>query len=280
MKKIIDFITSHIINFVKGIAIGIAVMIPGVSGGTIAVVVGIYDKLIRSVSSFFKSIKENALFLAVVGFGGIGGVLLFTFAFTSLYESAKFEFIFLFLGLIIGSMPILFKNVNLKETSPLNFLWLLPGIALVVSLMFVKTSVTSNITPLLMFFAGLVASVAFIVPGISGSFFMLMIGLYEITLNDLINFEFSLILPFLAGAVIGVILTAKVIEWLLKKYKNATYLVIIGFVAGSAISLLVDYIPHGIHILYSAIAFVAGVGIAALLNKISKRFESPSENQP
>jgi hypothetical protein len=56
--------------------------------------------------------------------------------------------------------------------------------------------------------------------------------------------------------------------------------VIIGFVAGSAISLLVDYIPHGIHILYSAIAFVAGVGIAALLNKISKRFESPSENQP
>lgn len=273
MKKFFNLISAHIVNFFKGIAIGIATMIPGVSGGTIAVVVGIYDKLIHSVSSFFKNIKVNTVFLAVVGLGGVGGVLLYTFAFTSLYEAAKFEFIFLFLGLILGSFPILFKNVNFKETSPVNYLWIVFGAALVLCLTFIKPSNEADISPLLMFLAGLASAVAYILPGISGSFFMLMIGLYDITLSNLMNFEFTLILPFLIGLAIGALLTVKLVEWLLKRFKNSTYLVIIGFVAGSAISLLAEYIPYGMHILYSAIAFIVGVGIAILINKISKRFE-------
>lgn len=265
---------KHINNFLKGIVIGIAMLIPGVSGGTMAIVMGIYDKLIHSASNFFKDIKNNIIFLGIVFLGGAAGILAFSNIIDYGLKNLPFVTIFLFLGIIVGGFPILVKQSNVKKIKRLDIVWIILGFVIVLGMSFVKDTVVNIaseqgiINMLFMVLAGFIASIAFILPGISGSFFLLIIGLYDFTISAIKDFNFMYIIPFGFGALLGVILTVKIIEKLLNNHRQPLYLVIFGFIIGSVVSLFIDNIPYDIHILYSILAFIAGAAITLAVNML------------
>ena len=121
-------------NVVKGAAIGASLLVPGVSGGTMAIILGIYDKLIAAVGNLFKEPKKNLLLLGTVSLGGIAGVLLF--AKLLLYVTTTYEMpmMFLFLGAVVGSLPMLFGKAQIRRFSPKVLLYPAIGLALVLSL--------------------------------------------------------------------------------------------------------------------------------------------------
>ena len=118
---------NYIINALKGIVIGVSNVIPGVSGGTMAVVMGIYDKIIYSVNNFFKDIKKNILFLGSLGIGAVVGILLFTNLIDYLLKSYNEQTNFFFIGLILGTAPLLFKKVTETKVSAGNWIGLVIG---------------------------------------------------------------------------------------------------------------------------------------------------------
>lgn len=270
---------THIKNFVKGIIIGLSTLVPGVSGGTMAIILGLYDKIIHSISSFFKDIKNNIIFLGVVGVGGAIGLFGFSNVMAFLMENIRYVMIFLFLGIIAGGMPVLIKKseINFKKITPLWAVLFFVGIAAVVAMSFSKSTVVNLATGegaimmLFMVLAGFIYAITLILPGISGSFFLLTIGLYEITMTAISDRNLSYLIPFAIGIILGVVLTTKLLENLMKKHLTATYIVIIGFVIGSVVVLFLENIPSGINILYAVISFIAGYFLTYCITRLGEK---------
>lgn len=275
MKLYLAVFMKHIASFFKGIVIGISTLVPGVSGGTMAIVLGLYDKLISSISNFFKDIKNNIIFLGVLGVGAAVGVFGFSAVITYLLDNIRFVMIFLFLGIIIGGLPVLVKRAEINKITPKSATLFFVGAIIVVAMSLFETTVVNLasgvgfINMLFMVIAGFITAVALVLPGISGSFFLLTIGLYELTTTAVAERNLTYLLPFALGVALGIILTTKVIENLMKKYKSGTYIVILGFVAGSVIMLFIKNIPYELHIIFSILAFLAGFLITHTITKKS-----------
>lgn len=275
---------KHFFNFLKGIIVGIATLVPGMSGGTMAIILGIYDKLINAIGNFFKKIKENFLFLLVIGLGAAAGMLLFSNLIELGLEFARYPMIFLFLGIIAGGLPPLLKKADLRtsdksklQISVKDIMLFVLGVVIVVGMFLFKGTVVDLassegfINIIFMFVAGIFMAIALVLPGISGSFFLLAIGLYEITMTAINDLNFAYLIPFAAGIALGTILTVKVVENLLKKHPRGTYIIILGFVVGSMIEIFIDNIPGGLDILFSIIALAAGVFITLGVQKLCKK---------
>lgn len=275
---------KHFFNFLKGIIVGIATLVPGMSGGTMAIILGIYDKLINAIGNFFKKIKENFFFLLVIGLGAAAGMLLFSNLIELGLEFARYPMIFLFLGIIAGGLPPLLKKADLRtsdksklQISVKDIMLFVLGVVIVVGMFLFKGTVVDLassegfINIIFMFVAGIFMAIALVLPGISGSFFLLAIGLYEITMTAINDLNFAYLIPFAAGIALGTILTVKVVENLLKKHPRGTYIIILGFVVGSMIEIFIDNIPGGLDILFSIIALAAGVFITLGVQKICKK---------
>lgn len=249
---------EKLILFIKGIVLGVAFVIPGVSGGTLAVLMGIYEELIEAASNFYKSIadfKKYIMYLLPIGLGVVFSVAVFAKLIKFGLDKAPIITILIFLGMIIGGIPALVRNVKGTKTNLKDMTLMLVGLIIVISmLIFHKSntnvvltnmSITGYIT---LFLVGAIAAVTMVVPGISGSFTLMLIGYYEPILNlvnDITSFKnlgpnLILIFTFMLGVFIGIIFISKIIEWCLKHYKRETYYAIIGFVLSSIISVIYE----------------------------------------
>lgn len=264
---------QYIKNFIKGIAVGIATLVPGVSGGTMAIILGIYDGMIHAVSTFFKEWKKNLIYLMVIALGGGLGIL----AFSRLLERAITDYPhvmqFLFMGVIIGGLPVLYrKSMASGKWSTKGVIFLVLGFAIVLLMTaepeaVVDMATTHGVLSLLfLFIAGIILAIALVLPGISGSFMLLVLGLYQLTLNAINTFNIPFLIPLGLGVAAGTFGTAKVLEKFLKKYPHETYMLIIGLVLGSLVQVFPG-IPTGYQILASAIAFIAGFLVIFWLGK-------------
>ena len=251
-------------NFIKGIAIGIATIVPGVSGGTMAIIVGIYDDLIHSLSSFFKDIKKNMLFLMIVGIGAVLGIISFGSIVDYSLKHYMYPVTFLFLGIVFGGIPILYKQSKSKEHSKKDFIFIIIGFLIVMLMTFYKDTVVnlSGATGIANFafliFAGVIIAVALILPGISTSFLLLTFGLYDKTIDAIKTIDLNYLIPIVIGTMLGVVFTTKLLENFLNKQPSKTYLLILGFVMGSILEVFPG-IPSGLNILYSIISFAIGL---------------------
>lgn len=250
-------------NFLKGIVIGIATLVPGVSGGTMAIILGIYDDLIHSISHFFEDIKAHTMLLLEIGLGGLTALVLFSKILESALESQPFVMRFLFIGVICGGIPVLYKKSTSGKKNKGDLLFLLIGFVIVLLMGSDPATTTTLATSqgvlsiVFLLIAGVVVSIALILPGISASFMLLTLNLYDVTLNAVNNRNVPFLIPLGIGVVIGVLATTRAIENLLKKYPSKTYLLILGFVIGSIIPVFPG-IPKGISIVTSLIAFIVG----------------------
>lgn len=245
MKKKREERKNNILKtLISGVIIGIGFIIPGVSGGILAVLLGVYDKIIYSISNFKEDILKNSGFLFVVMTGVLIGSVLFSNVLIYLLETKEFAIKYIFMGLIIGGLPSLVKEIKSHNKERINMKFLLIALILSVGLFIIeKSSIikldSNNLTVWNLIFAGLFYSSGKIIPGISGAALLMLLGIYEYLLGILANplalsfNEIISLLPFFVSFVISAILLVKTINYLLKKHYNKTYSAILGFVLGS-----------------------------------------------
>lgn len=232
---------KHMINFFKGIVVGIATLVPGVSGGTMAVVLGIYDDLIHAVGSFFEDIKKHTILLFEIGLGGLIALLLFSGLLKSAIDKFPIIMGFLFIGIIFGGLPVLYNKARAEKRNLVDLVFLVIGFVIVLAMSNESEATTTLATAqgissmIFLFIGGIIIAIALILPGISASFMLLALNLYDVTLGAINNRNIPFLVPLGIGVIVGTLGTAKAIEKLLQKYPSKTYMLILGFVAGSLI---------------------------------------------
>ena len=263
-------------NLYKGLMIGATNVVPGLSSGTVALLLGIYDRLIFSINNLFsRKWKEQLKFLVPMGIGIVVATFLFANAIEWLFIQYPQQIQFAFVGLIAGALPLLFKESGLKQNFKGKYLILLIVSAVIAAYLeyfrpeeaFVITEMDPS-TYLFLLFAGFVTSAAMILPGISGSLLLLLMGAFGTVINAVTEFHIDILVVVSIGIGLGVILMSKVISYLLSEYPVATYAVIIGLVIGSIVVIFPGW-PVGVgNTLMSGVALLIGLGLAYMLGRV------------
>jgi len=230
--------------YLKGVFMGIAEIIPGVSGGTIAFITGIYEELIDSIksintntlkllitfkfSSFWREI--NGTFLITLIFGMLTSILVLSRFIVYLLDDHPFKIWGFFFGLIIASGILIFYQIQKIGIAVL--LSFVIGLSIASYIALQAPSITPN-TNFFIFLSGAIAISAMILPGISGSFILVFLSKYEFILKALNSFDTAVISIFLAGCIVGLVTFSRVFSYLFKKYSDVVISVLIGFLGGS-----------------------------------------------
>ena len=249
--------------FLKGLIVGGTMTVPGVSGGSMAMILGIYERLISSISSFFKQIKENSIFLGIFLMGSFLGMFLFANGLLSLMEAYPMPVRYFFIGAVAGGIPMIFREANVKKATWKSIGYLILGIIIVSLIALLPNGLFSVnnsgfLGILLQIIGGFVIAVALVLPGISVSQMLLMLGLYEEVITAIGTLNILGILPLGIGVVAGILLTTKLLENAMKNYPQATYLIVLGFILGSLSELFPGFtgdVTQFISVITSVIGF-------------------------
>ena len=236
---------------IKGFLIGVANIIPGVSGGTLAITLGIYEKLIGAISHFFKNLKENIKFIIPIGIGAVLSILLLSRVISFCLDKYTLATILFFIGLILGGIPLLNKKIKGHYKNVSNIIIFLLSFGFVIALSILKgENVVSFenmniINYIMLFLVGVVAAATMIIPGVSGSFVLMLLGYYKPivdTIGALTKFNniwqnIMILVPFGIGVLVGIVAISKLLEFLFKKYEVKTYFGVMGFIMASIITI-------------------------------------------
>ncbi len=281
---------KFILDILRGVVIGVANVIPGVSGGTMMVSMGIYDDIISSINNLFKDFKKSILTLLPYGIGMLAGIVGFAFAIEWLFGRFPIPTALLFIGLIFGGVPMIWKKVKGKRDIVAIALFVL-FFALVIGLEILgqKTGVQRelSLTPVgivIALIVGCVAAATMIIPGVSGSMVMMILGYYNSiigavtgtvsALKDLdiktVFTKAGVLIPLIVGIVIGIFGVAKLIRYLLDKHERRTYAAILGLIAASPYPVFVHSgfttVSAGA-VIFGIVTFAAGFAVAFKLGK-------------
>lgn len=281
--------------FLKGFLMGICDIIPGISGGTIAFITGIYIRLINSIKninltnilkllkSFLKKNKkefkknyqkQDLTFLITIILGILTAIILTSNIIKYLLENYKSLTLAFFLGLIIASSKQILKQIPKHTTKNKSFTII--GFLFGISLFFIQTKQITNPTYLKILFSGIISVSALFLPGISGSFILMIIGTYDFILNAItqIKQNINYLLTFATGAIFGAIFISQIITYLYKKDKSKTLYTLFGLVLGTLIIPIKQIIINtNINILNFSkiiILFLLGILIVEFILKLEK----------
>lgn len=278
-------------NIFKGMVIGIANIIPGVSGGTMMVSMGIYDKLIHCITHLFSEFKKSVLFLIPIAIGMVVAIIGSSFGIEYLFENFPIQTTLLFIGLIIGGFPAIWKNVKGQKVKPGHIVAFLvfAAVVIVMALMGDAEGNTADlsfglINILKLFVVGVIAAATMVIPGVSGSMMLLLMGYYHPILSAINDFMSALVafdmdgiltgigilVPFGIGVVVGIFAIAKLIEIIFSKFPLYAYWAIIGLIAASPIAIVaMGTFPAitVVSVITGVIALAAGFVIAMKLGE-------------
>jgi len=256
-----------------GLLIGMGIVLPGVSGGVIAVILNVYDKLIFAVNNFSENKKENAIFLLKMVVSLVIGAIISANLLTYFFEKYLVEMSYLFIGLVLGTVPMIVKTYKEKEDKPLNYVVLI--LVLVISVVlttFLKGNLfeIGNENSILgLFLAGFLFIVGKVVPGLSSSIMLSIIGQYDLLLTafsnpiSFVSSNFTNFIIIVVGLICGLFISMKAMSYFLKNYYSMTYSVIIGFVIGSVVVLYPGVLSF-IGLMFFLIGLVISFGIPLL----------------
>lgn len=281
-----------ILEILKGILIGVANVIPGLSGGTIAIAMGVYEKIIYVINNIFKEPKKciKEMWTYIVGL--ILGVVISVFGIVYLFDIAPVPTSMLFVGLIIGSLPTIKEKLGTDKLKIVDYIVFTILAMLIIFMPIVATETTTTITTsvkdlIIMFLMGMLASATMIIPGVSGSMMLMVFGYYTSIMSTiseslklLMTFKIGEcfmtalpIIPFAIGIVVGIFIMAKLIEILLKKYHTVVYWGIMGLIVASPFPMILQLDMHNISIwqaILSVVLLAGGVYATKLLSKIDE----------
>lgn len=232
----------HLKNFFYGIIIGIGFIIPGVSGGVLATILGIYDTILDKLNNLFHDFKKNLLYLAPIMLGIIFSILIFSKIILYLLNNQLIFISYVFIGLILGCIPYLLKEIKTKTEKNISIIYFSLSFIFGFFLFLIeKNDITGLETPSIftMFIAGILYSIGKLVPGISGAALLMLLGVYTFFLDIIANplsisfHDIYLFIPFIISFIFSSIIIIKLIDYLFKNHFRNTYSVIIGFVVSS-----------------------------------------------
>ena len=271
---------EYLLLILKGMIIGVANIIPGVSGGTLMITLGLYEEVIDTISHFFKNFKKNLKFIIPIGIGMVLSILLLSKVISVCLEKYPFPTTLFFVGLIIGGIPLLWKKAKAAKYKWSNWLVFIITFAIVLTFAFLKSGDfvvdLNNLSPIgyiTLFLIGMISAATMVIPGISGSFVLMLLGYYEPIVNtikdltkfDLLGHNILILAPFGIGIIVGIVLVAKLIEYLLKRYPIKTYYGVLGFVLASLVAIikpLIGVTPTIPEIVISIVLVIGGGFIA------------------
>lgn len=248
---------NNLLLVIKGFIMGLANIIPGVSGGTLALILGIYEKFINAISHFFQNFKENIYFIIPVAIGMVLAILSMSRVIDYSYNHYPIPTTMFFMGLVIGGIPLLASRVKGKKESRKvsSYVILLLTFSIVVAMACSKLVLDEGLKIslyhmdfvgyLLLFIVGGIAAATMVIPGVSGSLVLMLLGYYypvlavikEFTKLKNIGDNILILAVFGLGVLIGIVLISKLIEFLFKKYEVKTYFGVLGFVIASVIAI-------------------------------------------
>ncbi|MDD5900934.1 MAG: DUF368 domain-containing protein [Lachnospiraceae bacterium] len=283
---------KFILDMIRGAVIGIANIIPGVSGGTMMVTMGIYDKLLGAITGIFKQFKKSIKTLFPYFVGMVAGIGAFAFLLTKvLLVKFPLPTAFAFIGLIVGGVPVLVKKAKEAGRTGIFPCILVFGLffALIIGLQFLGEGAERDVTPsllnvLILMVMGVLSAAAMVVPGVSGSLLLLAFGYYNPVTGAVTDFisavfdmnfagmlEKALVLfPFGVGVLLGIFFVAKLIEWLLEHHKRLTYCGILGLVCASPVPVFFNALGGVVNagaVIASVVTFSAGFAAAMVMGR-------------
>lgn len=280
MKKFFEYLRY----FLCGLVFGTANVIPGVSGGTMLVVFGVFDRLTDAISGI-KKIFQNFWFLFTFALGAGGGIILSAFVISSMFENFGIQTNMFFIGLILGGVPLIYKFGTMeKKVTPLCAVPFVIAMAVVIGLTVLEKADIFKLAPdavtgfdlvisLKLVVCAAIAAVTMIIPGISGSFVMMLLGVYETIIGAIKDMNFFVIIPFALGAVIGIIGGAKLISVLIKKNKLMVYSALMGLVIGSVYAILPEGFGFNLQTGYGFACALFGILAAVLVERLGSSGE-------
>lgn len=257
---------SWISKIIKGIIIALGFILPGISGGVLAAILGIYERMIRFLAHPFKQLKEDILYFLPVAIGMLLGIGLFSYPIEYLLEHYQVYVLWSFAGAIIGTVPSLVKEANREsERDKVDLIWfwatfIISGISLY-SLNFVVGSLSATFLNFIL--AGALLALGILVPGLSPSNLLLILGLYSPMLTGFKTFDlFGTLLPISIGAVLTFVAFSKFMDYALRVYHSRVYHFIIGIVLSSTLLILIPNAGSSESISYAGLSIVSYVIIA------------------
>ena len=274
---------NFLFDVIKGALVGVANIIPGVSGGTMMVSMGIYEKIIGVVNNLFKDIKKSIATLLPIGIGMFLGVAVFSFIIPWCLEVYPFPTSFCFIGLILGGVPSILKPAKEslhkegKSISIVHIIVFLFFFALAVGMAAMNETQTTSANfdvnigfMITIFLVGLVAAATMVIPGVSGSLVLMILGFYAGIMSSISGFISSvlawdwaqilyycgILVPFGLGVLAGIFAVAKLIEWLFAKFPSLTYGGILGLIVASPIAIVIKMGRNNINIVTIIVGIV------------------------
>lgn len=233
---------DFLVGFLKGVAMGAGAIAPGVSGGALAVIFGLYDKITNFIAHLNRDFKANVLFFIPIGLGAAAGILVFSRIIEYLFLHFETEVRYAFVGLMLGTLPTVINEANKKGFKRKYLVPLIISLSLTLlatylennSVNIIKEAGTSFVHVIIY---GIIIGFGTIIPGISASIILMYMGAYEIVIGAISNLQLQVILYLGIGFGISVLLFAKLISMLFENAYGMTYYTILGLVVGSIISI-------------------------------------------
>ena len=274
----------EILTIIKGFIIGGSMLIPGVSGGTMAMILKLYRRLITSISSFMKHKKESVLFLLQFCIGAGAAWLILSRPMVALNGAFPKQMACFVVGAIVGGIPVIYRET--KETK--FSIWSLVFLAICLVLVFGLAALPRNGFEnsgaglggvMIQFLAGILGALALILPGISFSSMLYMMGVYDFIWGAVGNRDVVALLPFGLGMIIGILFLTKFLDVAMTRFPHATYMIILGFVIGSIWDILKEMpaAPAGVEIPVCIALMAAGFLIIYLLSRTEDKYEKNSQ---
>jgi len=264
-----------ILRFIKGMIIGSGFILPGVSGGALAAVLGLYERIIEFLANPFRNLRESFLFFLPVGLGGLSGVFLLSIAIAYFLGAYEAQILWLFAGCIIGTLPALWRQSGergrrrghmliLAAAAVFGYILLLAG----------EASVADELpqTMLTWLIAGAIVGLGAIIPGLSSSNFLVYLGLYQPMAEGIRDLNFSVILPLALGGIVCVLIFSKAMNYILRHAYTGLYHAIIGIVIASTVMIIpFDYDYSGMGLVVCIILFAVGILAGRCLTRLESK---------
>lgn len=295
---------KHLINMLKGMAIGVANVIPGFSGGTMAVLLNIYDLFVSSFANIFNDFKNVVKKCWSLFLGIFLGVIVALVTIVKLLEVIPFITVMFFVGLILGSIPQIYKKAKQGKLKIADIISFIIAIAIIVFLPFVSESGSTNVNfnigiYLLIFILGVICASAMVIPGVSGSLVLMAFGYYTFIMTCISTFlknmfNFSLtnywgiaitIACFGIGCIVGIVFISKLIVKLTEKYPKTVYFTILGLLFASPFSIIYSTCQEYVviidlpTIIFSIISLILGLGLVLLGEYLSNKSNKETKEE-
>lgn len=286
-------------TLLKGMVIGVANAIPGVSGGTMMVAMGIYDKLIHAITHLFQQFMESMKVLLPILFGAAVGIVGLSFVITPAFEHFPIQTNLLFIGLIVGGLPMMFQKVKSHTINLGSIIGFLLFFAMVVVMAAMGENQGADadvsfglINCVKLFFVGIVAAATMVIPGVSGSMMLMLMGYYEVIIATIKEFVeamahldiagmlqgMGVLIPMAIGAVVGIFAIAKLVEFVFERFPLVAYWSIIGLIVASPIGIILMNLDAFSKInLVSIVTGIVALAVGVIIAKLLGGEEEPAE---